>query len=67
MGHLGPELALGGLRNPYFEAQKSQPRGSNSSLMAQLPALKFKSQPQISDPGLEAQILALRLKSKPRG
>ena len=46
---------------------KSQPGGSNSSLKAEIPALRLKSQPRSSNPSLKAQIPASGLKSQPQG
>ena len=46
---------------------KSQPRGSNLNLEAQIPASRLKFQLQGSNSSLEAQIPALRLKSHPQG
>ena len=52
---------------PSLPPLKSQSRGPNSNLEAQIPVLRPKSQPQGPNPSLKAQILAWRLRFGPQG
>ena len=51
----------------FVPTLKSQSRGPNSSLEAQIPVLRPKSKPQVLNPSFQAQILAWKLRSGSQG